>query len=283
MDDIRLNGHSGCQVLLRRGNDNYYVIKKSKDKRYNQRLEIQCQKQKCEHIGLFDSAKVYRQYYDYNNLFCFEMQYISGITLAEYMRTIQLNKIKDIADLFGAMIPNCMIYDKSAYKAFKKKVVDLKQIICIDHFAIYKAFAILQDYSWDYIMCSPCHGDLTLENMIVSQKQVVLIDYLDSFYDSWLIDFAKIFQDIEIYWHYRYEEKLENNLKIRLFSLRELLLSRLYRLKDGIKLINSMYHILLLNLLRIVPYAFDEKTKEFLLESISYTIQQIEKEMSKTL
>lgn len=275
--DIQLNGHSGCQILLCKGSENYYVIKKAKDKMYNQRLEMQCQKQKNVHIGLFCSAKVYQQYYDKNNLFTFEMQYISGMTLAEYMRTIHLNEIKDIADLLLALIPKRMAYDKSAARIFNQKINDLKQSISVDCTVICDAFMILQDYSWDYIVPSPCHGDLTLENMIVSTNRIVLIDYLDSFYDSWLIDFAKIFQDIEIHWHYRFEEKLENNLKIRLFSLRELLLSRLFGLKDGEQLINSMYHILLLNLLRIIPYTFDRATKKFLVESIGYVLQKIKK------
>lgn len=121
----------------------------------------------------------------------------------------------------------------------------------------------MTDYKWDYIQHSQCHGDLTLENIIVSNNDLYLIDFLDSFYDSWQIDIAKILQDIEIFWHYR-KDKMDNNLFIRLLVLKRILLKKLIKIKDGEKIIESIYHILLLNLLRILPYTKDESTYDFL-------------------
>ncbi|MCH5264461.1 MAG: hypothetical protein J1F02_01075 [Lachnospiraceae bacterium] len=273
--DIPLSGHSGCYIYLHKGEDKYFVIKKAKDQEYNIRLKKQCEKQKNEKIGSFLPAEVYRDYYDERNLYTFEMEYVSGITLAEYMRNIHLSQIRDIADLFLNLIPETIEYDKSAPGIFINKVENLCEDIKEKEPVIQESIDLLLAFSWEHIVPSPCHGDLTLENMIVSQEHIFLIDYLDSFYDSWMIDFAKILQDVELHWSYRFEEKMGNNLKIRLVSLKEIILQHITKRKEGKYLIRSIYHILLLNLLRIVPYVKDDTTMDFVKENMKYLIEKI--------
>lgn len=113
------------------------------------------------------------------------------------------------------------------------------------------AVEILEKYPWDCVLHSECHGDLTLENMIIVKDNIYLIDFLDSFYDSWQIDYAKILQDIELYWHYRDEKEINVNLALRLLILKEDLISKILLMDDGEKILDVIYHILLLNILRI--------------------------------
>jgi len=107
--------------------------------------------------------------------------------------------------------------------------------------------------------------------LITSDKKIYLIDFLDSFFDSWMIDVAKLLQDIELCWSYRYE-KMSTNLSLRLTVAKEALLESILELENGETKIKYIYHILLLNVLRIVPYTKDSITKEFLQNALKYLI-----------
>lgn len=122
---------------------------------------------------------------------------------------------------------------------------------------------------------SPCHGDLTLENIIVSStKKLYLIDFLDSFYDSWMIDLAKLLQDLELGWSFRnYEENMTRNL--RLLVAKETLFEEINKMDNSEVIIETLYHLLLLNVLRIYPYAKDKKTLSFLDKSLNTIMKKI--------
>ena len=120
------------------------------------------------------------------------------------------------------------------------------------------------------MVLSECHGDMTLENMIIQDGEIYLIDFLDSFYNSWLIDVAKILQDADVLWSYRTYEKLNANLKIKLIILKQLIIEQLLTFRDGKYLVGEVYHILLLNLMRIIPYTKDEETKNYIDNKIAY-------------
>lgn len=127
---------------------------------------------------------------------------------------------------------------------------------------INEAIALLQGHSWRRVIRTQCHGDLTLENIIVKDNQLYLIDFLDSFYDSWIMDISTIMQDVQTMWSYRHEEKTEINTKLRLLVFRDILMDtvRTVSPKDYIE----VYYALLLKLIRIFPYTKDEETYEFL-------------------
>src|SRR5204863_8802633 len=51
-----------------------------------------------------------------------------------------------------------------------------------------------------------CHGDLTLENMMVDRDgQIWAIDLLDAPYEHYWFDFAKLNQDLEGGWYLRHQ------------------------------------------------------------------------------
>ena len=61
-----------------------------------------------------------------------------------------------------------------------------------------------------HVPYSFCHGDLTFANIIFHSNRLYFIDFLDSFIDSYLIDFAKLKQDLFYFW----------NLKIQSINFR---------------------------------------------------------------
>ncbi len=78
-----------------------------------------------------------------------------------------------------------------------------------------------------------------------------------------MIDIAKLLQDLEIKWSYRYE-KPSVNRDLNLLIAKETLINVILNTKNGKENINTIYHLLLLNLIRIYPYIQDDFTFQFL-------------------
>ena len=95
----KLSGHSGCEILLVKYGENYAVRKKSGSKDYNARLRTQCAKQMATPgVGVF-SPKVIRTFTE-DGLFGFEMEYVEGMTLAEYLGGMTASEIRGFIKSF---------------------------------------------------------------------------------------------------------------------------------------------------------------------------------------
>jgi hypothetical protein len=120
---------------------------------------------------------------------------------------------------------------------------------------------VLRRRPWTQIPASTCHGDLTLENMIVHEGRLYLIDFLDSFADSWYIDMAKLLQDLVGGWSFRHNP-IDRNFALRIASLRHNLETALEVLYPGcLSFIRDLYA---LNLLRILPYSSSPEDRAFI-------------------
>ena len=127
------------------------------------------------------------------------MQYVKAKTMAEYVNDISIIEISDyIKCLFASLyFENEKISDNTS-KIFLNKIQTLKQNL-LNFNELNEAFKILENFNWSKIPKTPCHGDLTLENILITQdKKLYLIDFLDSFYNSWMIDIAKLLQDLDL-------------------------------------------------------------------------------------
>lgn len=261
-----LSGHSGCKIDLMQDCDNvFFVRKKSGNTDYNHRLRIQMIKQARFKDSGFRAPRVFKSGLDENSLFYFDMEYLNCQTLAHYINDITLHNLVKIIDLFH--IPKSDIVANSN-SVFQSKIQSLRSKVG-DNVLYNQALDRLEHFDFSNIPHSVCHGDLTLENILIDYKdgKIYLIDFLDSFFDSWMIDVAKLLQDLELGWSYRYE-KMSPGLEIRLLVARESLLEIVSALPDGATKIIEIYYILLLNVMRIVPYAHDEITNQFLEKSI---------------
>ncbi len=267
LNNNSLIGHSGCKLELQENENGFVVIKTSKDINYNRRLKSQYEKQK-NYKGLFRAPKVFYFRDSETHLASFCMEYINGLKLSEYLAISDIESLKNIAEKIKILIHSENKYDSGAKNLVLSKIKDLKNILSTKEKTILKSIKKLEDFDWRYCINSECHGDLTLENIILKDKEFYLIDFLDSFYDSWLIDIAKIFQDLECYWSYRGYDKIDENLKARLLILKEIIINDILSMKDGKNILITIYHFLLINLLRILPYTKDENTKLYLYKEI---------------
>lgn len=262
-----LKGHSGCKLEIQEDQNNIFVVKTSKNIEYNKRLKAQCEKQK-KYRGVFKTPKVfYFKNSDAQSAF-FSMEYINGLKLSDYLAVSSAESLRDIAEKIKTLISVENSYDINAKDVILLKIEDLKKIIPSKNSIILTSIKKLEDFNWQYCVKSECHGDLTFENIIFKDGEFYLIDFLDSFYDSWLIDIAKIFQDLDCGWSYRDYKEIDENLRARLLTLKEIIINYIFSINNGRNILITIYHFLLLNLLRILPYTKDKNIRKYLYKEI---------------
>ena len=225
---INFTGHSGCKVILLEKN---IVRKISSNLFYNSRLEIQMQKQLSFKDDFFKKPIIIDYGYNKDNLFYFDMEYISGINLSLYFENNSAyNCIKII----------------NKFEKFKKQTfIDIKDDIQkkIKNLNIEDIYINLFDIDWK-TNDGYCHGDLTFENIIVNDGGIYLIDFLDSFSNCPLVDESKLLQDAFCYWSFKNNYIPKEKLSF---------ICEKYNTKQH-------YIMLLIHLYRILPYT-NEKEK----------------------
>ena len=277
-----LKGHSGCVLSILKKDDVLYVRKSSAGKEYNMRLKKQLLRQLAFKSSTVKTPKIYEYGYK-DNLFYFDMEYISSVTLAEYISFANVNRsFSNIIEFLKLLFDNLYLKDTEqnpkANTIFCKKIRDLKSKLINQNENFKLAFYVLENFDWSNIDKSPCHGDLTLENILIDKnKQLYLIDFLDSFYYSWMIDIAKLLQDLDRNWSYR-NITLDRDTKTRIQYAKELLIDEIKKLPNGQEKLKSIYHILLLNIIRIYPYSKDKLTINYLDEKVKYLVKLIREE-----
>ena len=269
LNNIKLLGHSGCKLEIEKRGDTYVVTKTAKDAAYNTRLIAQHEKQKAFTHDRFRTPAIVDSGHK-NGLFTFSMEYVHGFTLAEHLKSADVYSIQSIADTFLSTVPNTYSFDTTAKTIFAEKVTSVSRTVGSQTDpSLRSAFRRLEIYNWDHIMQSDCHGDLSLENIIWCDGDLYLIDFLDSFYNSWMIDFGKLLFDIECLWSYRHNAPINENLKTRLSVFKKMILDGLRNREQNQKIVADVYHIALLHILRILPYTNDDQTKKYLYSSVN--------------
>ena len=281
MNSYNLGGHSGCQIYLIEPDDGaVFVRKTSKDKDYNERMKAQCEKQAAFRGEPIRAPKVLNSGYTEEGLFFFDMEYIQGVTLAEYIKTMEIGKVKGLVEsLVASIVPKEQAETKReeqliAKKIFAQKLSSLRKTLkdksnsVIEH-----SLDLLEAHDWSKLTPSQCHGDMTLENIIVKNDQLYFIDFLDSFYDSWFLDIGTLLQDVQVMWSYRFQQNVSMNTVLRLIVFRDLLLDEIKKVNPDYVL--EVYYSLLQKLIRIYPYTKDELTYRFLDEKTNLVLHNI--------
>ena len=223
---IQLKGHSGCSVILL---DQKVVRKTSPNESYNHRLQSQLLKQSGFTHQIVRAPEVIESGFTEDGRFFFDMRYIKGRSLASIFKSERLStciKMVDCLDEVHTVDGETDIRPSITAKLNLLNVpTETKELILGVDWRVKVGF---------------CHGDMTFENVIVSEDGIYLIDFLDSFVDSPVIDRAKMLQDAFCYWSFDDGSYVP---KRKLMSICE-------RYGDSIH-----YRMLLIHLLRIVPYA----------------------------
>lgn len=277
METYDLGGHSGCRITLMEDGSRNWVRKISGDKSYNSRLESQCRKQQSFNSPTIRVPQVYDYGFTEDGLFYFDMEYIHGITLSQHIKRIEIGKIRNIVSslIEGlSFMPSSGNPGNDVNDIFRNKISDLKGRECVSgNLVALNAISVLEAHDWSNFDYSLCHGDLTLENIMIKNDEIILIDFLDSFYDCWLLDISTLLQDVHILWAYRSDRNLDMNTILRLEVFRDVLLDVVEERRRGMR--REVYYALLLKLVRILPYTHDEETYEFLQQRIRAVLDYV--------
>jgi hypothetical protein len=255
MSNLNL-GLSGCKIELLSDN----VIRKySRSLSYNQRLQLQSIKQaNFNNLEFLNISAPKVLFFNSEDLNYFDMEYCTGENVFQHFEFCSISQVQDIKNIlfqyFDYLVQNSFEYDSHYVK--ENIISKISSLLPASEYKDILNLIIekYDDLKINNVKGSFCHGDLTFGNMLFSENQIYFIDFLDSFFDSYLIDFAKIKQDLFYHWI----ANLHDNKSLRvsqIFSYYWYNISNRY-----CDIINSQAFDLIdfINLLRIEPYANEQ-------------------------
>ncbi len=212
--NIEIKGHSGCYIKVIDQNKELLLTKGTNNPDYVIRLKKQAEKQ-----GLFFSSgfKKIRTpeiiNLEQSQSSCvITMKYIHAQNFVEFFDHAGYEKI----DHFTQQVIQFLDWEilksdtvcisdsilKNKYVSVKENILksfsDVKAIRTI----LTKSEKIFDQTTDIYLPISQCHGDFTLSNILFNGDRLFVIDFLDSFVESPLIDMVKIRQDTAFGWSY---------------------------------------------------------------------------------
>lgn len=259
-----IEGHSGCAVTLQDG----LINKSTCGTPYSaERLVLQIEKQKYFNLSLKNEQIIVPSIIkeEFSNGYSVQMEYFRCSNIIQYLHKAGKEQLDCLVDSICGFIDFCLL---------ECSFIQLDRKVIIDKFdSIEKPSGLdkqLQEYIEDEIRIPVgiCHGDLTLSNILLKPEsgQIVLIDFLDSFVESPIIDIAKIRQDTKHGWssfiYLGKHDKIKTKLSLQYLDDKMTERFNKYDFYKHYKLFQFM------NLVRIIPYAKETKTLDFLMREI---------------
>ena len=256
----QLNGHSGCKVFLMKTSTGLFVRKTSAGVDYNHRLKKQMKKQ-CNFVSQgVRTPSVINEGYD-QDLYWYDMDFINGKMFTRFME----HSDRRTASKYFEKIFEFIKLNNNIDENIKEQIVKKINFLPIpSEYNYFKDYCL--DFDWEKIQKSYCHGDLTFENILISNGFIYFIDFLDSFADSKIIDYSKILQDVILGWSWRHDKI---NPYVRLVYVHDYMVNNIS---------NNEYEackrMLILNILRILPYC-KTKEMEYIIDSLDFLKRKV--------
>jgi serine/threonine protein kinase len=212
--EIEVKGHSGCDIEVVNENDNLYVYKSSYDIKYLRRLVLQAQKQIAAAIPEYQYVRVPKilDISQDDEKVVLKMEYVYSKNFVEYFEHAGFEQINYLVialiKFLEHEIKNSTITTVDA-SIGKDKFADVKaKTLSNIHLQgdaeivelLEKSAHVFDGMHEMNIPVGLCHGDLTFSNILFNGNNYYLIDFLDSFIESPLLDIVKIRQDSAYLW-----------------------------------------------------------------------------------
>jgi hypothetical protein len=262
------SGLSGCKLEII---SDKVIRKYSSNQNYNSRLLTQIDKQYFFSRNIFtniDTPKIIQKHQ--NDLIYFDMEYVLGCDYYSYFSTASPNQITKIFlffdEYFDFLIKNSHQDDSYTSKEkIKNKLFSFKssKYCKLINFVI----KYLEEIEIN-IPKSFCHGDLTISNLLFHHKKVYLIDFLDSYIDTFILDLIKLKQDL----YYKWILEINNIDDLRITQCFDYLWNYI-QIKYNQHINTNIFEVLdLVNFLRIEPYLTNQHQKSILDNKIKNTL-----------
>lgn len=284
---IQVKGHSGCQIDVKREKDSLFVYKSTRDLHYFDRLQIQAKKQQdaeqleLQHIRVPKIFDVYKDNYSVT----IKMEYVYSKNFIGYFEHAGFEQIsyfiKALCLFLDYEIKNSPIltingdvvkrkFDDVYQKTINNKSLnnDREILELMNKSAIH--FANIKDM---LLPVGKCHGDLTFSNILFNGNNYYLIDFLDSFIESPLLDIVKIRQDSAFLWS---KLMFEGNYdEIRLIIVADKIDQEIVHFASQYEWFRYYPLFQLMNFLRILQYAHEEKVILYLKRIIYQLLHEL--------
>jgi phosphotransferase family enzyme len=257
---MRIKGNSGCDVTLL----DESTIRKSGHGPFAARLKRQIEKQTRFHLTTaFEQIRtpaILRTVHAPGVLHA-DMEFISAKDFVQFIteadRAALDGFLAVIEDFIAINLSACQEIDVTAQLAAK-----LAELAERDVPPAFISAARARCEGPILVPCGPCHGDLTLSNILFKGSRLYLIDFLDSFVESPLQDVVKLRQDTFFGWSLKLYDSDFDATKVRI-GLRYLD-RRLHAAFTRHAWYRQHYELFqIVNLMRILPYCKDPSTTAF--------------------
>ena len=229
--EIEVKGHSGCAIEIIKENDDLCILKSTDDKKYFSRLVQQAKKQQTAYGREYQHIRIPQIYEikEETDRVSIKMEYVYSKNFIGYFETAGFEQIS---------------YFVKAFILFIEKELQVST----------KIFSMTNDI---LMPVGICHGDLTFSNMLFNGNNYYLIDFLDSFVESPLLDIVKLRQDSAYLWSQLMY--IHDYDKIRLKVISESIDKRIDTYFGRYTWYREYYTTFqLMNFLRILQYAHEE-------------------------
>lgn len=217
-DARALTGLSGARVvLMTRDGRRWFVRKAARDPAGSARLARQLAKQRAfvASLGgaLGDAVRVPEILGEgeHDGRFYFDMEFVRGVDGISYLRRASYPEIVAFADKLCRYLDEVAVRSSvgagapTLFDALYGKLCDVhRKTAALPGETLAQLFLALEQLRTQAAATAPslCHGDLTLENLVVDEHGVFwLLDLLDAPYEHWWQDVAKLHQDLDGGWY----------------------------------------------------------------------------------
>lgn len=275
---LLVKGHSGCNIDIINNGDSLYISKSTFDPKYVNRLYLQAKKQQEASKNTYQHIRIPQIFAidKANDHLTIKMEYVYSKNFVDYFEDAGFDNInyfvKALKIFIDSEIEHSVIQEVDT-STIRLKFEDVCKK-CGDNPYINKDSEIkslLESCGKIFnqlpkqikIPIGQCHGDLTFSNILFNGNNYYLIDFLDSFIESPLIDLVKIRQDSKYEWsQLMYRGELDS-VRLSIISQKiDLEINKYYSFYNWY---NKFYAVFqLMNFLRILQYAKEEKVIVYL-------------------
>lgn len=280
---IKIKGHSNFCVKIVKFN-NKYLIEKSSNLKDAERLQRQINKQ----IALSHNNFLYNvnvpnivdkiiksdRVYHYMEYISFSENVIDFICKGN---CVKINWFyKQLINIIECYIEKC-VFKRINYKILFNKLHSVQINVTNNKFIEESKLNLVFNYLYENldkvssikIPIGICHGDLTFSNILIdnNRMELYLIDFLDSFIESPLLDIVKIRQDTKHLWTLNlYNHNFDKNKTIIIMNYLDKIIDNYFKKYD---FYNDCYkYFQIINLLRVLQYSKNKIIANKILECL---------------
>ncbi len=269
--ELIVKGHSGFSIDIVREGTNLYVYKRCSDANKAERLMRQAAKQEQAtgfHYSGFQTPHIIATEHNAKGA-SIKMDYIYSRNFMEYFESAGFEQIdyfiqtlirfieEELAHSPIQVIPADIVNSK--FMSVKKTIAANTHIRKDNALAsiMEKAERLLTGITEWRLPVGICHGDLTFSNILFTANTYYLIDFLDSFIESPLMDIVKLRQDSAHIWSAKLYTKPYDPIRLGIISRK--IDTELDTYFQQYNWYNAYYLPLqVLNLLRVLQYAKED-------------------------